>query len=91
MTENPATEPLTASSQVAERDRSSEGHTRQSSGSSVRQYSEDQIEPFPPFPLPASSQPTTSPGTAFASPRPGSLNADSGTEGAHEPDGETPR
>lgn len=52
------------------------------------------MEPFPPFPLPASSQPTISPtiapGTAFASPRPGSLNADNGTESAHEPDGEAP-
>jgi hypothetical protein len=73
---------------MAARDRISKGHTRQSSDSSVRQYPVDQIEPFPPFPLPASSLPTDSPGTAVASPRPGSLNADSGTEHAHEADDE---
>lgn len=80
----------TNSPQLKGRESLSNRLTRQPSDSSVRRYSGDQIEPFPPFPVPASSLPTTSPGTAKASPRPGSLNADSGTENDHEVDGEAP-
>ncbi|OOQ88395.1 hypothetical protein PEBR_13758 [Penicillium brasilianum] len=67
-----------------------EGHTRQSGGSSIRRYSGDQIEPFPPFPLPASSILTPPPGAGLASSRPTSLNADSGTENEPGDNGEAP-
>lgn len=87
---NPTTEASPNSPKIVARNQLSEGHTRQSSGSSVRRYSGDQIEPFPPFPLPVSSLPTPPPGAALASSRPGSLNADSGTENDVEDNGEEP-
>ncbi|KAF3386223.1 hypothetical protein F1880_000865 [Penicillium rolfsii] len=88
---NPRTEPSpTNSPPILARALSSKGHTRQSSASFVRQYSVDQIEPFPPLPLPASSSPTESPCTAVVSPRPGSLKAEDGAGIAHEASDEAP-
>ncbi|KAJ5175262.1 uncharacterized protein N7482_001139 [Penicillium canariense] len=67
------------------RSQMSEGHTRQSSDSSVRQFSGDQIEPFPAFPLPGPLLPSSSRAVGMGSPRSGSLTAGGCPEHDDEP------
>ncbi|KAJ5300837.1 Serine dehydratase-like [Penicillium atrosanguineum] len=52
------------------------GHARNSSDSSVRRYSIDRTEPFPPFAVSASSLPQGSPGSAALSLKSGFVKAD---------------